>query len=197
MMANILLLDRAFSNSKIPGLLSILLLSLLFSTPVCGQRLLSFSSKWNNQLNEWEFETDQSATAGEIRMQWTIQNDWTDWNISMENESGRLRLKWKDNPNEWELRLGGEIVTIRTAWRDKYQEWVVTSDSGRFTIRTVYGNTLEAWETLNKTDNYFGLYTSWEGDPRKWTVVDEMKEEVSMPTKLAVAFIAILHSIPR
>jgi hypothetical protein len=178
-------------------LLSYLVLCSFFLTPVYGQRLLSFSSKWSNQLNEWEFETDESTTAGEIRMQWTMQNDWTDWSISMDNQSGRLRLKWKDNPNEWELRLGGEIITIRTAWRGRYQEWVVTSDSGRFTIRTVYGNTLEAWETLNKTDNYFGLYTTWEGDPRNWTVVDEMKEEVSLPTRLAMAFIAILHSIPR
>jgi hypothetical protein len=178
-------------------ILSCLALCLLFLSPVFGQRLLSFSSRWSDQLNEWEFETDEAEHAGEIRMQWTMQNDWTDWSISMGNQSGRLRLKWKDNPNEWELRMGGEIVTIRTAWRGRYQEWIVTSDSGRFTIRTVYGNILEAWETLNKTDNYFGLYTTWEGDSRNWTVVDEMKEEVSMPTKLALAFIAILHSIPR
>lgn len=178
-------------------ILSCCILFLFFLAPVQGQQLLSFSSKWNNQLNEWEFETDSETNAGEIRMQWTIQNDWTDWSISMSDESGRLRLKWKDNPNEWELRMGGEIITIRTAWRDKFNEWVVTSDSGRSTIRTVYGNTLEAWETLNRTDNYLGLYTTWEGDMRKWTVVDEMKEEVSMPTKLALAFMAILHSIPR
>lgn len=178
-------------------ILSCLMASMAFFTPANGQRLISFSSKWNNQLNEWEFETDENPNAGEVRMQWTINNDWTDWSIRLGDETGRLKFKWPDNPNEWELRMGGQIITIRTAWRDRFNEWVVSSDEGRFTIRTVYGNSLEAWETLNRTDNYMGFYTSWEGDPRNWTVVDEMKEEVSIYTKIALTFIPILHSIPR
>ncbi len=162
-----------------------------------GQKLLSFSTKWNDKLNEWEFETDENRNAGEIRMQWTINNDWTDWNVQFDNDSGRLRLKWQDNPNEWELRMGGEFITLRTAWRGRFNEWTIDSDSGRHTIKTVYGNSLEAWETRNQTDNYLGIYTTWEGDLRKWTVVDDMKEDVSMGTKLAMAFISILHSIPK
>jgi len=177
--------------------LSCLMVFLALFIPVNGQRLISFSSKWNNQLNEWEFETDKDTNAGEVSMQWIMNSDWTDWKVTLGNETGRLKLKWPDNSNEWELRIGGEIITIRTAWRDRFNEWVVTSDQGRFTIRTVHGNSLEAWETLNRTDNYIGFYTSWEGDPRKWTIVDEMKEGVSVYTKIALVFIPILHSIPR
>lgn len=165
--------------------------------PAQGQQLLAINSKWNNKLNEWEIATSEDEYAGEIRMQWTLQNDWTDWSIQLGNQTGRLKTKWQDNPNEWELRMGGKIITLRTAWRGKFDEWNIISDQGRHTIKTTYGNSLESWETLNRTDNYLGLYTTWEGDPRKWTVVDDMKEEVSIYTKVAMAFIAILHSIPK
>ncbi len=165
--------------------------------PAQGQQLVGLASRWSNEFTEWEIQTSDNENAGEIRMQWTMQNNWTDWSIQLGGETGRLRIKWKDNLNEWELRMGREIITIRTAWRDRFQEWIVISDEARFTIRPVYGNTLEAWETINQGGNYLGLYTSFEGDPRAWTIVDDMGEEISIYTKLALAFMPIIHSVPR
>ncbi len=177
---------------------SSLLFSLLcFSLSVQGQQLAGLSSRWSSEFTEWEIRTTENENAGEIRMQWTMNADWTDWSIQLGNEQGRLRIKWKDNLNEWELRMGGGIITIRTAWHDRFTEWIVISDEARFTIRPVYGNTLEAWETINQGDNYLGIFTSWEGDPRNWTIIDQMGEEISVYTKLVLAFVPIIHSVPR
>lgn len=174
------------------------LLFFLITSPTKAQLLKTFNTEWNNDFTSWTitFGEDQE---GNIRMRWPLNKDWTDWNVTLGDVTGRLKLKWNDNPEYWEFSTpGGLIIDIRTTWRGNTQSWIIQQGRKRFELRTVYGNSLEAWETPTDKLGYFGLYTTYEGDLESWTIVDEMKEtEIVLETKVVAAFISILHSVPK
>lgn len=164
---------------------------------IAAQQLTALNAEWNNDYTSWVLGIGEKEN-GEIRMRWPLNKDWTDWNINIADQYGRLKLRWKENPEEWELSMpDGSFVQIRTTWRGSLNSWVIQQDQKKIIIQTVYNNSYESWETPNEKYGYFGLYTTFEGDLEEWTLVDEMKEEIALSTKAAMAFICILHSIPR
>ncbi|MEQ1746320.1 MAG: hypothetical protein ABMA02_12905 [Saprospiraceae bacterium] len=200
---------------KIPLLLCLALLDSVFSS---AQVLSSISARWSDSFVEWELyakpvaeptpeEGDEQEDAeppdeelyGELKLRWlNLRDDWTDWDYSLGDVSGTIRMKWKDDPSQWELRsYDGAVVTMRTAWAGDPTEWRVTDNTISLTLRTRWNGQLDEWLVQDKSRGTFYLYTLTEGDPRDWAIEDHLDESVSQPMKMALIFLAVFTASPR
>lgn len=166
---------------------------------VSAQYLSGIATRWSDDFTEWLlFPENEEAEEGTLRMRWQNQRDWTVWDYRLGDLTGGIKLKWNGNPNQWEIRGNNEIVTARTLWNNNFLEWRITTNSGKtLTLKSRYGNRIDEWEIRDSKLGDFYMYTNWENDPREWVIVDDMYEEVSITTKIAMVFIVVYHSIPK
>jgi hypothetical protein len=162
-----------------------------------AQYLTGCAARYSDSFVEWYFYTEVEDEEGELKIRWLQQNDWSEWDYRLNDLFGSIKLKWRDNPNEWELRGNNRIVTAKTIWNDDLREWRITDNTVTLTLKTRWGNQLDEWELRDKNHGAFRIYTTWERDPRDWTIVDELGEKVSFEMKMMMLFIAVYHSSPK
>lgn len=154
--------------------------------------------KWNDSFSEWTLFTTEEGLEGELRLRWPLNNDWSEWQYRLGEAAGVIKIKWNDNPNEWEIRGNGQVVTARTLWNNDFREWRVSSGSTAIVLRARYNNMFDEWEIReNKEAGFFEMYTAYERDPRDWIIVDELSENINLPTKVAMVFLVLFHSSPK
>ncbi len=175
--------------------LSILLLFITIG--VHAQYIIGIGTKWSDEFTEWKIYTEDEELEGEITMRWQMQLDWTEWDYTIGNESGSIRIKWKDDPNQWEISGGDEIITARTLWKDDPTEWRITNNTQTITLKSRWGNNFNEWRLKNDRYGSFDMAMDWEGDPREWIVEDDLDEEISIHLKIAILFIVTFHSSPK
>ncbi|MEL7119617.1 MAG: hypothetical protein AAFO07_09255 [Bacteroidota bacterium] len=176
----------------------VVLLSLFFFINIAHtQQLPRYSTwKWSNSYKEWTIQDSLENNIGEIRMTWQLQNNWLDWSIDLNRQVGRLKVKYQDNPNQWDFRIGKEIININTVFPNQFNEWILSDGKFKISIRSIYNDNLEAWEITDDKHGYFAIITSWQGEFRDWTIIDELDEAISPNFKIAMAYLPILFSLP-
>lgn len=179
-----------------------------------AQKLSGISTRWSDSFVEWDLfvfsqdstenETDDAEAPDEelyggLQLRWlNVRDDWTEWDFTLGEERGTIRMKWKDDPTQWELRMySGAVVTMRAAWANDLTEWRVTDNSISLTLRSRWTSQLDEWLVQDSARGSFYLYTLREGDPRDWAIEDGLDASVSEPVKLAMIFLAVFHSSPR
>ena len=167
---------------------------LLASLQAQAQVLTGISAKWSDSFREWVIYTEDDE--GELRMRWLMDDDWTEWEYRIGEESGTIKLKWPGDPNQWSLRSGSQVVSMRTRWNNDPREWRIEADKN-FIIKSRYGNIRDEWQIEDDRYGNFEMITSWEGDPRDWAITDELDESVSIHTKMALVFTVIFNSVPK
>lgn len=178
-------------------LLTSLFIVILQHSSLQAQRLAGLSTKWDDSFVEWSLFTEIEGVEGQIVMRWPSRGDWTEWDFRMGELSGQIKTKWNDDANLWELRANNEIVTIRAVWKDDWRQWEVKNGDIRLDIKSNWSNILEEWSTTSDRYGNMNIYTAWEGDLRDWVVEDDLKSEVTLPTKIAMAFIPVFYSTPK
>lgn len=175
----------------------ILLASTLILIPFFAkaQYLTGIATRYNDSFVEWNFYTDLEEEEGELRLRW--DNDWSEWDYRLEDNSGSIKLKWKDNPGEWELRGNNRIVSARILWNNDFTEWRITDNSISLTLASKWKNLFDEWKIRESSHGNFEMYTNWERDPRDWTIIDELDDEVSYEMRMMLMFIVVFHSSPR
>ncbi len=170
---------------------------LLLTNIGLAQELVGFSTRNDDSFSEWLIYTSDEDIEGELTMRWRIRNDWSEWGYRLGEEVGSIKVKWKDDANLWELRADNSIVTIRTVHKDDWRQWEVRTSDHTLDVESKYGNILEEWSIRRSDLGTFEMFTSWEGDLRDWVIEDQLAEELSIHTKIALAFIPILYSTPK
>lgn len=168
-------------------------------------------SKWSDEFTEWDLytypevaeeeealEAEELAPSGTFIMRWQSRGDWNTWDYTLNDQRGYIRTLFTDDPGKWEL-VGpqNEVITFRQIWANDHREWRVTDNRSQLTFKTKWGNRMDEWMVRGESHGSFDLYTSWEGDPREWEIVDELDEEISTEMKLAMIFIAVFNSSAR
>ncbi len=173
----------------------IMLLS-FYSLTVPAQIITGIATEWRDDFIEWNIFTDD-ADEGEINMRWQLQRNWTDWEYSLGDIHGSIRLKWPNDPNHWDINGNDDSITARTLWKGDPTEWRITNNSQTITLKSRWKNNFNEWRI--KEDKYgdFEMATNWEDDPREWIVDDYLDEEISLSMKIAILFIVTYHSAPK
>lgn len=180
-------------NKKI----GLLLLGLVFPTIFYAQIITGLATKWSDEFTEWTIFTDDEELEGELVMRWQLQGDFSEWDYRIGDEAGSIKLKWKDNPSEWEIRGYDDIVTARMIWSNDFREWRISNNTINLRLKSKYGNTFDEWSIREDDYGDFVIYTSWQGDPREWEIIDELDEDISLEMKMALIFISTFHSFPK
>lgn len=191
-----------------------LLLLFLFSYSCNLTAQVYFSgiaSKWSDDFSEWniytvlEFETaeeeeeyyedpDNIEPNGELIMRWQMRGDWNTWDYTIGDQRGYVRTLFTDKPDKWEIMgFNDEVITARQIWTGDRREWRLTNNKIQLTFKSRYNHNLEEWIVREQDYGDFHIFTTWEGDPRDWTIFDEMNEEISTPMKMAMIFIAVFN----
>jgi len=158
---------------------------------------VGIASKWSDEFTEWEIFTDDEDVVGELTMRWQLQGDYSEWDYRIDEEIGSIKMKWKDDPSQWEIRGYDEIVTAKMLWTNDIREWRITNNDITLTLKTRYGNILDEWMVRGDDYGNFGIFSTWEGDPREWEINDELDEELSLEMRMALVFISVFHSFPK
>jgi hypothetical protein len=170
--------------------------------------LSGISSKWSDSFVEWEIfgvtvsdsvYTDEAEKIGELKQRWSaIKDDWTEWDFTYNDQSGTIKLKWKNDPSLWELRTySGQIVTMKRAWPNDYTEWRVTDNTVLLTHKSRYTSQLDQWSTRDNTHGNFIINTIYENDPHDWAIDDQLDEDVSEAMRMALVFLTVVYSSPK
>lgn len=166
-------------------------------TTVQAQVLTGFSAHWSDSFAAWDFYADSTEETGALRQKWEMNNDWTEWEYSLGSAYGTIKQKYKGDPSFWEARGDNYVITARTVYPNDFREWQVTDNSHTYTLSPRWGNNAEEWLIRERKSGDFSIYTSVEGDPRDWTVEDNLDESVPFPMKMLMAFLAVYNSTPK
>lgn len=183
-------------KQKVKGII-LSLLGLLLTVNLSAQILVGLSAKWSDDFSEWIILTDDEDIEGELNMTWQLQNDWSSFDYRIEEASGNIKMKWRENPNEWEVRGDNEIVTARTRWKDDPREWRITDNDQTIYLRSKWGNNANTWLITDDKYGYFEMYMYYKGDFREWVIIDELGGEISLPMKMTMVFLVMNNSTPK
>jgi hypothetical protein len=189
---------------------------LLFATlAISAQRLSSVRTQWSDSFAAWELYTfvpdttavDSTAVeeeleeeqVGTLQQRWlNVRDDWTEWDFTLADQSGTVKIKWKNDPSQWELRsFDGEVVTMQPVWRGDFSEWRVSNNEVTLDMKSRYTTQADEWLLSSTRHGTFNVYTLRRGDPRDWAVDDQLDDEVPATLKLALVFVAIYNSVPK
>ena len=170
-----------------------------------SQYLLEAFTAYDDTFREWtiiaesfdERENGWYDQEGTINLSFANRNDWTSWQIELDDVDVECRLKWTNNPNLWVIHTADDLISIRTVWKDDFRKWKITSGSHTISIQSRYANLTDEWVLDSRTIGEWKMYTDREGDPRAWIIEDELDESVDIYHKLAMSFIVLIHSSPR
>lgn len=174
-----------------------------------AQFLGGLSSTWDDSFREWEiiyFEPNPEAESeddaynrlqGSLQLRWVLKEDWRVWEFEIGEILGEIRQKWENNPELWEVTAFNEIITMRTVWPGDLTQWKVTNGSQTIFIQSRFRNIVDEWNIRDTSHGTFDIYTDVDGDARDWIIEDGLDENVSYGFKMALAFIAVYHSMPK
>jgi hypothetical protein len=161
------------------------------------QHMVGAETRYNNSFREWILLTEDEDIEGELRLRWTFSNDWSAWDLSVGDITATIEQKWTDDPNLWVIRCEGVTVNAKTAKAGEFHRWKLSDGNHQINWESKYSNIKEEWEIDSSEDLIFQMYTRWEGDPRDWTIVDELPEDISQAMKVAMIFLTLHFSTPR
>jgi len=110
-----------------------LLMLMLAAVGTQAQTLDAVISRWDDEFTEWDIYTlegDQAVyeeegeeiiaiePSGQLVMRWQADQNWKEWDFTVDDMTGSARQLWKDDPTQWEVRLGNEVITCRAAWSE-------------------------------------------------------------------------------
>jgi len=177
-------------------LFTLLVCFLFFPFSGSTQHLQSIATNWSDSFAEWIIYTDNEEEEGYLRLRWKNKNDWTQWDYRIGEWTGQIRTTWPNKIDEWEVRGENLIVNTRMMWRDDPREWRISSPKGySYKWKSRYSNLLEDWLVDSEAHGYFQMYTTYEGDPREWIIIDELA--ASLPEKMMLVFLTIINSTPK
>ena len=187
------MINRHFSKKLLWGTI----FSFVFTLCLEAQDIIGIGTRYVDSFREWTITTEDDDVKGELRMRWAFRDDWTEWDVRIGDISATIEQKWRDDPNLWEIRCDGVVVNAKTTWPDEFNRWKLNDGNHQFNWGTKFFNQRDEWKTDSRTNEYFQVYTYWEGDPREWVVIDELPDDVSNAMKIAMIFLAIHFSSPR
>jgi hypothetical protein len=178
-----------------------------------AQPITGVSTQWSDSFVAWDLftaeiiepETDstdaevEEVKIGEIKQRWLhTKEDWTEWDLSINDRQGTIRLKWKNDPSSWELRtFDGDIVTMKTIWTSDVSQWRITNGDISLDFRSRYTSDFGEWNVMDKKYGSFRVAVQYTNDPRDWVITDQLNEEIPVSLKVAMIFVVIYHSSPK
>jgi len=76
-------------------------------------------------------------------------------------------------------------------------EWRITNNRKTLTWRSKHPRNFSEWQLRGDTYGKFVVHTTFVNDPRDWTIIDELDDNIPFAMKMAMTFLAIYHSVEK
>lgn len=161
-----------------------------------AQNVTAVVARFGDSFREWVVYTSDPDVRGELRMRWSMQDDWTVWDMQYGDVNATIEQKMDEDPGFWIIRCNGKTVNAKVTWRGEFTRWKLNDGETQLNWRAKYANQRDEWE-LDTKDPQFYMFSQWRGDPREWVIVDELPDDTSDAMRVAMIFLAIHFSTPR
>src|SRR5690625_3070285 len=155
-----------------------------------AQKITGYSTLYDDRFDKWILVTDDPNVEGGLEATWAVMQDWSEWQYTLGDRSGWIRLRNKNNLNIWEVVGDGQILEVRTIFPDEFDHWQVRYRNKTYDVRMPYRGDPEQWSLKSKKDHFY-FYTYYEGDIRDWVVENET--DFPLPLQIGLTFIPILQ----
>lgn len=162
-----------------------------------SQAIIGLGTVYDDSFREWRIATVDDDVVGEMRTRWTFRDDWSEWDFRVGDLVATIEQKWRDDPNLWEIRCDGIVVNAKTVWPNQFNRWKLSDGNTQLNWGTRFFNERDVWTTSDRGKGAFKVSMYWEGDPREWTVTDDLPAGVSDAMRIAMIFLAVYYSTPR
>lgn len=166
----------------------------LFIGHVLSQTIVGYASFYDDAFNRWEILTDDPELTGSIELTYGFNQDFSDWQFSLGNASGWIRLRNKRDPNVWEVVGNGDLIQVRTVYPNEFNHWQISDGRITVDVKNVRFQP-DVWEVTKTRTPLLSLYTYYEGDLRDWVI--ESSTDLSVAMQIACTFIPIIQVIPK
>jgi len=164
------------------------------NSTLSAQQLVGIATDWSDSFREWTIYTSNEGEEGYLRASYI--DDFTRWEYRIGDWTGQIRTKWPNRVDEWEARGENLIVTGRAIYSNEPRVWrIITPEGSFYKWESRYGNVFDEWRNQACTYGNFELYTTYNGDPRDWTIIDEI--DAPLPEKMMLVFLTIINSTPK
>lgn len=156
-----------------------------------AQKVIGISTLHDDRFDKWVIVTEKDDLKGSIEATWATLGDYSEWQYSLGDQNGIIRMRQKSDPNVWEVMGGGAIIEARTIFPGELDHWQMQSGRLRVDVE-VFRRNPEQWLAEYKEEEIY-FYTYQEYDLRDWIV--ENKSNFNLPMQLALIFIPILQVV--
>ena len=181
--------------------ITVLFILIFLSSPYLGktQNISALATQYNDSfIAWWIYGIDDDEPIGELRMKSPTREDWTSWVYEFYDGSyGNIKVLWQDDLTQWQVFGEGSVVSFRQKWNNDATHWRIETDEDVISFKSRYSNILEEWSCEDQELGTYEVYTTYEGDPRDWTVVDQTSHQLDLTTRMGMIFIALFNGSPR
>lgn len=166
----------------------------LLVSPGFSQKIVGYGTVYDDRLDKWQVLAENPEQDGTIEATWALMDDWTEWQYTVGEHSGWIRLRQKNNPDIWEVVGEGQILEVRTIFPGEFDHWQVRYQRKTYDVK-VWRNDPEQWQVRTKEEGKLSFFTYQERDIRDWVIENEM--DYPVPLQIALTFVPILQLVIR
>ncbi len=164
---------------------------LVFAAFTQAQNLEAIGMRFAGDLTTWDIYADEGETEGELRAIYGFSGDFSRWEYSLGEHSGRISQKFPNDQTWWELRDDqGQIIRIKMMWINDPSQWRISSDGTRYDLRTYRGRDPNEW-LFETPDGDMYVYTEWE-NAFDIFIIEDSTADLDLSWRIAALFAIIL-----
>ncbi|MBK8642082.1 MAG: hypothetical protein IPN15_07715 [Saprospiraceae bacterium] len=136
-----------------------------------AQSIYFVRSVFENDLGEWSLRDSVDEELGFLRIRFMNQDKLAGWDCRILEESGTIRLRWADKPDEWTLQMGGKTFMATPVWPGQYDQWRITDNQEAFTLFAKFDVEGVDWRLVDGSNNsVVSIYNEYINDKRDWVL---------------------------
>ena len=136
-----------------------------------AQSIYFVRSVFENDLGEWSLRDSVDEELGFLRIRFMNQDKLAGWDCRILEESGTIRLRWADKPDEWTLQMGGKTFMATPVWPGQYDQWRITDNQEAFTLFAKFDEDGVDWRLVDGSNNsVVSIYNEYINDKRDWVL---------------------------
>src|SRR5690625_7066082 len=102
------------------------------------QKMHGYSTLDDDRFDKWIPVTDDPNVEGGLEAAWAVMQDWSEWQYTLGDRSGWIRLRNKNNLNIWEVVGDGQILEVRTIFPNEFDHWQGRYRNKTYDVRMPY-----------------------------------------------------------
>ncbi|MBK9107310.1 MAG: hypothetical protein IPM92_02730 [Saprospiraceae bacterium] len=148
-----------------------------------------FQTVYSDDLRDWRFLDEEESQMGSLRARWGFEQDFSQWDIRIDELSGSIQQRWKNQPHDWEIRLLDHFLTATPVWAGQFDVWRIAFKDKIYNLRIEpESDGIQCLMTQGE-EEVFIIYNSYFFDYRDWSIeyLQDVEDQILVVTGFFLA----------